>query len=57
MIAALYVEPKGCYAGLEGVDLWGPGRKVVCGAARGQKRRRDPEAYDAWDARIVWDTQ
>lgn len=26
MIAALYVDPKGVYAGLEGVEVWGEGR-------------------------------
>ena len=26
MIAALFVDPHGCYAGLEGVDLWDEGR-------------------------------
>lgn len=26
VISALYVDPKGCYAGLEGVDLWDEAR-------------------------------
>ena len=32
MIAALYVEPAGCYAGLDGVDLWDEKRDArLCG--------------------------
>lgn len=26
MIAALFVEPKGCYSGLDGIDLWDEAR-------------------------------
>lgn len=34
-IAALYVDPRGCYAGLEGVDLWDEARDVLIAMARG----------------------
>ena len=37
MIAALYVDPGGCYSGLPGVDPWGEARD----AERAAERNRD----------------
>lgn len=30
MIAALYVDPGGCYSNIPGVDVWGIGRDARC---------------------------
>jgi hypothetical protein len=46
-VAALFVDPKGCYAGLEGVDPWGEERDArlydgphpIVGHAPGLSRR------------------